>query len=135
MKFKSTTEVRQFGHVQLVCVPRIMQELLDILMKLNGSNQKPDAKCQAQAGFCYMFKSGAKLRWMGKNNYGIYCYSYNATDGLSAAEELKVAYALREAAAHFVKMKVHMGDVFSTRGQVTSLKHSIEWVPESPMKV
>lgn len=131
LKHNDNGELRQFGHIALVCTPKVMQELLNILMKLNSSNQQPDAKVDPHDGFCHMFKSGAKLRWFGKNKYGIYCYAYNASDGLSAVEEMKVAFSLREASTHFSKMKNLMGDVYSIRGQVTQMKHSIEWVSET----
>jgi len=75
-----------------------MTEILQALARLYDEGQRIDAKVRAIDGFCYMFKSGAKLSWFGGNSYGVYCYSDDASDGVSACNELRLGQSLNQAA-------------------------------------
>lgn len=118
---------RQFRHIMLACPPKIMQELLNLLEELSGSNQRPDAKMPQTEGFCYMFSSGAKLSWVAGSKYGIYCYSSGAEDGQAALSELKLAESLRSARRHFADMKKAQNS-YPIQGKVQKLKFEVEWV-------
>lgn len=132
MKFMHKAEhIRQYGVLPLTCHPKVMQALLEILDKVNHNNARPNAKSPSSDGPCHMFRSGSKLYWRdgkGGSDYHIYCYSSDASDGLAAIEELKMAYCLRDAERNFRKMKKLMGSDYPIDGKRSQLVFDTEWV-------
>ncbi len=126
MKIKKS-EVRQFGHIMLTCHPQVMQQVLDVLTNLYTGSNLSDAKERGYNGSCcHMFRSGAKLHWRGRSSYSIYCYSHDASDGLAAVEELKMADHLRLANRHYEAAK-KLRCSLPIDGQSDMLIHSREW--------
>lgn len=123
-------KLTQFSTISVKCHDNIMTILIHILMDLNRSACNSFAIDRQSGRNAFMFKSGAALIInTQKNFFGIWCYHYAGEDGLSAIEELKMAYHIYRAQQHAYKtrriiagpvipIKIHQLDVkYNTLGE------------------